>query len=192
VWADTDPSGVLVVSHRDAAVVGNSLAELSRESAPWDTLCDLVADDPSAMVVLEMMSEQDVRHIMGDPLIAVGSDNGPPIGMQHPRTWGCFPRVLGTYVREQGVLTWEQAIRKMTSLSARAFGLAGRGRLLDGMVADVCVFDPERIGHDGTYLRPDVRPTGMELVALAGRVVLRDGEPTGERAGRVLRPGAAA
>jgi N-acyl-D-amino-acid deacylase len=89
------------------------------------------------------------------------------------------------------VLTWEQAIRKMTSLSARTFGLHGRGRLLDGMVADLCVFDPARIGHAGTYLHPDVRPVGMELVALAGRVVLRDGEPTGERAGRVLRAGAA-
>jgi N-acyl-D-amino-acid deacylase len=134
-----------------------------------------------------MMAEDDVRSIMGDPLVAVGSDSGPPIGLQHPRTWGCFPRVLGTYVRELGLLNWEQAIRKMTSLSARAFGLAGRGRLLDGMVADLCVFDPQRIGHAGTYLQPDVPPTGVELVAIGGRVVLRDGSPTGVREGRVLR-----
>jgi N-acyl-D-amino-acid deacylase len=139
------------------------------------------------MIVIDLMAEADVRRIMADPLIAVGSDNGPPHGMQHPRTWGCFPRLLGSYVREQRVVTWEQAIRKMTSLSARAFGLAGRGRLLEGMVADICVFDPQRVGHAGTYLQPDAAPEGIELVVLAGTVALRSGTPTEVRAGRVLR-----
>ncbi|HZS15698.1 MAG TPA: D-aminoacylase [Candidatus Dormibacteraeota bacterium] len=192
LWADAEPHGVLVATHRDGAAAGCTLAELSGGGDPWDRLCELVADDPSATIVIELMAEDDVRRIMGDPLVAVGSDNGPAHGSGHPRTWGCFPRLLGTYVREQKVLTWEQAIRKMTSLSARTFGLHGRGRLLEGMVADLCVFDPARIGHEGTYLHPDVRPSGVELVTLAGRAVLRNGQPTGERAGRVLRGGAAA
>jgi N-acyl-D-amino-acid deacylase len=75
----------------------------------------------------------------------------------------------------------------MTSLNARTFGLGGRGRLLPGMVADVCVVDPERVGHRGTYLEPDAAPDGIELVLIAGRPVLRSGEPTGAREGRVLR-----
>ena len=187
VWSQSEPVNVLVVGHRDPSVVGHNLEELSAGGDAWDRLCELVVEDPSALIVLELMAEDDVRRIMGDPLVAVGSDSGPPIGLQHPRTWGCFPRVLGTYVRELGVLTWAQAIRKMTSLSARAFGLADRGRLLDGMVADVCVFDPQRIGHAGTYLQPDVEPTGVELVAIGGRVVLREGRPTGAREGHVLR-----
>jgi N-acyl-D-amino-acid deacylase len=75
----------------------------------------------------------------------------------------------------------------MTSLSARAFGLHGRGVLREGAVADLCVFDPARVGHAGTYLQPAVAPDGIELVALAGRVVLRGGKPTGAREGHVLR-----
>ncbi|HEV7679887.1 MAG TPA: D-aminoacylase [Candidatus Dormibacteraeota bacterium] len=189
VWRDCRPRDVLLVAHRDASVVGRRLDELSGESDPWDRLCDLVLADPSALIVLEMMAEDDVVRIMGDPLIGVGSDSGPPVGLQHPRTWGCFPRVLGTYVRERGVLTWEQAIRKMTSLTARTFGLAGRGQLLPGMVADVCAFDPARIGHAGTYERPDVAPDGVELVLLGGRVALRSGQPSDARLGRVLRAG---
>jgi N-acyl-D-amino-acid deacylase len=187
MWLEAQPGDVLVISHRDASVAGRRLDALSDGGDAWDRLCDLVLDDPAAMIVVDLMAEQDVRRIMADPLIAVGSDNGPPVGMQHPRTWGCFPRVLGTYVREQGVLSWEQAIRKMTSLNARTFGLRGRGRLLEGMVADVCVVDPQRVGHAGTYLEPDVAPEGIELVVIGGVVALRHGEPTGARAGAVLR-----
>lgn len=187
LWAEGEPGDVLVITHRDAAAVGRRLDALSEGGDAWERLCDLVLDDPAAMIVIDLMDDADVRRIMADPLIAVGSDNGPPHGMQHPRTWGCFPRLLGTYVREQRVVTWEQAIRKMTSLNARAFGLAGRGRLLEGMVADVCVFDPQRVGHAGTYMQPDAAPQGIELVLIGGEVALRGGTPTDARAGRVLR-----
>ena len=188
-WSHAAPASVLVVAHHDERAVGKKLAEIAGDEDPWETLCRLVREDPGSLIVLELMAEDDVRRIMADPLVAVGSDNGPPIGMQHPRTWGCFPRVLGTYVRELGVLTWEAAVRKMTSMTARHFSLTGRGALLEGMVADVCVFDPQRVGHTGTYLAPNVRPDGIELVTLAGTPVLRDGQPTGARAGRVLRAG---
>jgi N-acyl-D-amino-acid deacylase len=196
-WAETDPDGVLLTGHRDPAVVGRTLAEAAAGRDPWDALCDLVADDPSAAIVLRLMREDDVRAIMASPLVGVGSDNGPPSGLEHPRTWGCFPRLLGRYVREEGVLTWEQAVRKATWLGARQFRLDGRGLLVEGAVADLCVFDPATVGHGGTYLDPDVPVTGIEHVVLGGDPVVEHGRFGGRRAGRVLRgpgwrgPGAA-
>jgi N-acyl-D-amino-acid deacylase len=137
--------------------------------------------------VLRLMREDDVRAIMASPLVGVGSDNGPPSGLEHPRTWGCFPRLLGRYVREEQVLTWEQAVRKATWLGARQFRLDGRGLLVEGAVADLCVFDPATVGHQGTYLDPDTGVTGIEHVLLAGEPVVEGGRYTGRRAGRVLR-----
>ena len=186
-WAETDPDGVLLTGHRDPAAVGRTLAEAAAGRDPWDALCDLVADDPSASIVLRLMREDDVRAIMASPLVGVGSDNGPPSGLEHPRTWGCFPRLLGRYVREEQVLTWEQAVRKATWLGARQFRLDGRGLLVEGAVADLCVFDPATVGHQGTYLDPDTGVTGIEHVALAGELVVEGGRYTGRRAGRVLR-----
>ncbi|TDE00056.1 D-aminoacylase [Jiangella asiatica] len=190
MWANTEPSKILVTTHRDASVVGRTVAEAAGSAGdadPFDTLCELLIADPGAMIVLEMMAEPDVRAIMASPLVGIGSDNGPPIGMQHPRTYGCFPRLFGTYVREEQVLTWPEAIRKASSLIARQFGLAGRGVLLPGAHADVTVFDPATIGHGGSYVEPDVPTEGIRTVLLDGRVVVDDGVFTGERAGRVLR-----
>jgi N-acyl-D-aspartate/D-glutamate deacylase len=90
------------------------------------------------------MHEDDVVAIMADPLIGVGSNNGAPVGMQHPRTWGCFPDFFGRFVRERRVVGWEKAIRKATSATALQFDLAHRGTLQPGSIADICVFDPER------------------------------------------------
>jgi N-acyl-D-amino-acid deacylase len=194
-WSEVDPGDVLLTSHRDAARVGRTLAEAAGPRDPWEALCDLVADDPSATVVVRSMREDDVRAIMASPLVGVGSDNGPPTaraagqapGLEHPRTWGCFPRLLGRYVRELGLLSWEEAIRKATWLGARQFRLDGRGVLVEGAVADLCVLDPETVGHDGTYLAPDPPVRGIRQVVLGGVPVVEDGAFTGRRAGRVLR-----
>jgi N-acyl-D-amino-acid deacylase len=186
-WAAADPADVLLTGHRDPAVVGRTLAEAAGDRDPWDALCDLVAGDPAATIVIRMMREDDVQAIMRSPLVGVGSDNGPPTGLQHPRTWGCFPRLLGHYVRELEVLTWEQAIRKATWLGARQFRLDGRGLLTEGAVADLCVLDPATVGHAGTYDRPDAAVTGIQQVLVAGTPVVEDGRFTGVRAGRVLR-----
>ncbi len=187
LWGQGTPADVLVVRHREPGYVGKTLDRIAAERDPWEVLCELVETDPGAMMVVTLMDEDDVRTIMSDPLISIGSDNGIPDGLDHPRTWGCFPRFLGSYVRELGIVGWPEAIRKMTSSTARQFGLRGRGWLGPGAVADVCVFDPEAIGHDGTYLEPDVRPTGIRQVLLAGVPVVEDGEFTGERHGRVVR-----
>jgi N-acyl-D-amino-acid deacylase len=143
------------------------------------------------MMVISLMNEDDVRRIMADPLVSIGSDSGIPEGLDHPRTWGCFPRFLGTYVRELGIVDWPEAIRKVTSASAVQFGLVGRGWLGPGAVADVCVFDPDSVGHSGTYLDPAHAPSGIKHVVLAGHVAIDDGEFSGERRGRVLRAGPA-
>ncbi|MEV4084822.1 amidohydrolase family protein [Nonomuraea fuscirosea] len=133
----------------------------------------------------------DQEHTLRQHLdeIGVGSDNGTPVGLEHPRTWGCFPRFFGTYVRERRLLPLEEAVRKATSATADQFALHGRGWLGPGSWADVCVFDPDTIGHSGTYADPSVQPSGIAYVLLEGFVVVESGEFTGERRGRVLRAG---
>lgn len=190
-WTQTTPDGVLLSMHTDTALLGRSVAEVAAERGldAWDALCDLVLADPGAMMVYELMAEADVRAVLADPLIAVGSDNSVPVGNAHQRGWGCFPTVLGRYVRERGVLDLPEAVRKMTSLPADVLGLPGRGRLVPGAVADLVVLDPAAVGHPGTPQRPWERPTGIRCTVLAGTVVVEDGEFTGVRAGRVLRAG---
>ena len=187
LWSQSTPDGVLVTRHTDPNAAGKTLAAIAGPRDPWDTLVSLVAADPNAMMVVTIMDEDDVRAIMQDPLISIGSDNGMPVGLDHPRTWGCFPRFLGRYVRELGVVGLPEAIRKMTSSTATQFGLDGRGWLGSGAVADIAVFDPETVGHAGTYERPDPLPTGIPFVVLGGNVVVDAGSFSGERAGRVLR-----
>ncbi|MFD0889658.1 amidohydrolase family protein, partial [Streptosporangium algeriense] len=157
---------------------------------PWEALCDLLRRDPHASGVFHTMHDDDVTAIMADPLVSIGSDGGPPVGPNHPRTFGTFPTFLGTYVREREVVPMPEAIRKVSSAVAAQFGLTDRGWLGSGAVADICVFDPATIGHDGTYEVPDVRPRGVRHVFLAGREVVADGEFTGGRHGTVLRRGA--
>ncbi len=190
-WAQTTPAGVLLSMHADAGLLGRSVAEVAAERGldPWDALCDLVLADPGAMMVYELMAEADVRAILADPLVAIGSDNSVPVGNAHQRGWGCFPTVLGRYVRELGVLDLPEAVRSMTSLAADVIGLPGRGRLVPGAVADLAVLDPSTVGHPGTPQRPWERPTGVRWTVLAGTVVVEDGTFTGARAGRVLRAG---
>ncbi|SPT63704.1 N-acyl-D-amino-acid deacylase family protein [Actinomadura madurae] len=189
LWRSAAPSDILVTAHADAKLVGRTLERLAGGLDPWDVLCAMVDADPGAAMVITLMAEDDVRTIMADPLIAVGSDNGVPGDYGHPRTWGSFPRFLGAYVRELGVVSWPEAVRKMTSATARQFGLAGRGWLGPGAIADVAVFDPGTVGHGGTYEDPAVTPDGIPYVLLAGRVVVDDSAFCGERHGRVLRAG---
>jgi len=190
-WHQTTPDGIMISMHRDGSLQGETIAEVAaaRGIPAWDALCEVVLADPAAMMVYRLMSEDDVRAIMADPLIAIGSDNSVPVGFAHQRGWGCFPTVLGTYVRDEGVLTVEEAVRKMTSLTARQFGLAGRGFLAEGAIADVVVFDLGTVGHAGSPTEPWVRPAGVPYVVLAGAVAIDDGEFSGRRDGRVLRAG---
>jgi N-acyl-D-amino-acid deacylase len=140
-----------------------------------------------AGAVYFMMSEEDVRRVLAFPHTMIGSDGLPHDAHPHPRLWGTFPRVLGHYCREVGLFGLEQAVHKMTGLSARTFGLAGRGLLTPGAFADVTVFDPERVIDTATFERPATPAAGIAFVMVNGQIVWRDGRATGARPGRVLR-----
>jgi N-acyl-D-amino-acid deacylase len=141
-------------------------------------------------MVMHMMDEQDVRSALADPQTAIGSDGLPPGtgGKPHPRTFGTFPRVLGRYVRDQGVVSLPDAVRRMTALSAEIFGIAGRGQVRAGFAADLVLFDPARVSDEATYEDPARRPTGIDRVYQNGRLVVRDGHWQGVRMGRRLTP----
>lgn len=191
LWREIRPQDLTVTQHTDAGVIGCSLKELAGSRDAWDVLCELVRADPASAVVLHTMREADIERFMSDPLISIGSDSDTPEGLVHPRTYGTFPRFLGEYVRERGVLSLGEAIRRVTSAAAAQFGLSDRGWIGAGAAADICVFDPATIGHAGNYTSPETRPTGVRWVLLDGAPVIRAGEFTGERRGTVLRAGSA-
>ncbi len=176
---------------------GLTLTEIGRRMGkdPRDALMDLViADRAETDCIMAIMDEADVREALADPLIAIGTDSaaraedGPLAGTaSHPRGWGSFPRILGKYVREEHVLTLEEAVRKFTSRPATRLGLLDRGLLRPGFVADITVFDAATIRDNSTFEDPNHYATGVRHVFVNGRQVLSDGRITEERPGRVLR-----
>jgi N-acyl-D-amino-acid deacylase len=132
------------------------------------------------------LDEQDVQDILAYPHSMIGSDGLPHDAHPHPRLWGTFPRVLGHYVRELGLLTLPDAVRRMTSLPASWFGFADRGVLRQGAFADIVVFDPATIIDTATFTHPAQPARGIDLVLCNGRVTWADGAHTGARPGRVL------
>jgi N-acyl-D-aspartate/D-glutamate deacylase len=166
---------------------------------PLDVLFDLLIDEGGSVpTVYEHHTERDMVLALRQPWCSVGSDGSAlavegPLrrGHPHPRNFGTFPRVLGVYVREQGVLRLEDAVWKMTSLNAAKLGLTDRGLLRPGLFADVTVFDPDRVIDRATYADPFRYPEGIEYVLVNGRLTLDRGQPTGARPGRALRRAAA-
>jgi N-acyl-D-amino-acid deacylase len=132
------------------------------------------------------MDEQDVQRILAFESTMVGSDGLPHDAAPHPRLWGTFPRVLGHYARGLGLFPLETAVHKMTGLTAKTFGLAGRGVLKEGFAADIVVFDPGEVGDSATFARPIQPAAGIDAVVVNGELVWRGGKPTGARHGRVL------
>jgi N-acyl-D-aspartate/D-glutamate deacylase len=139
-------------------------------------------------------TEEDMRLAMVQPWCSFGSDgsayaiDGPlRRGHPHPRNFGTFPRVLGVYVREAGVLRLEDAVRKMTSLNAAKLGIPDRGLLRPGQFADLALFDPDKVIDRATYEQPFQYPEGIEYVVVNGQVVLERGKPTGAKPGRAVR-----
>ncbi|MDX1546134.1 MAG: D-aminoacylase, partial [Rhodothermales bacterium] len=138
------------------------------------------------------MDEGDVERIMQHPMTMIASDGGIPTfgrGVPHPRNYGTFARVLGRYVRQRRLLAFEDALRKMTSLPAQRFGLAGRGVLRPGAVADLAVLDAATILDRATFADPHQYAEGVVHVFVGGQAVLLDGLVTGARPGRALRRG---
>lgn len=154
---------------------------------PVDTVCELLlAEDLSVSMITHSQSEGDVRTMLANERVALGTD-GLFGGRPHPRTYGSYPRVLGHYVRDEGLLTLEEAVRKMTSLPARAMGLESKGVLRPGLDADLVVFDPDIIASRATYDDPCRHPVGIAHVMVNGQFVIQDGETTDTRPGSVIR-----
>jgi N-acyl-D-amino-acid deacylase len=160
-----------------------------------DVLFELLeANGGSVPTVYFHHAENDMRYALQQSFVSIGSDGtavateGPlSAGHPHPRYYGTFPRVLGRYVREDHVLTLEEAIRKMTSANAAKIGIFDRGILRPGMMADITVFDSARIIDNATYEKPHQYATGVEYVIVNGRVVLDHGRHTGARPGGILK-----
>jgi len=142
----------------------------------------------ACFVVIFSMNEADVRTVLAHPTTMIGSDGVPAAGSKpHPRLYGCFPRILGHYVRDERVIDLPTAIHKMTGMPAAKFRLAGRGAVRPGAWADLVVFDPAAIADVATYEDPCRFPAGIRAVVVNGTVVARDGRHTGARPGRALR-----
>jgi N-acyl-D-amino-acid deacylase len=170
------------VPHPEAS--GRDLAELARE---WGLSLEDAAEklQPAGAIYFQM-DEADVRRVLAFPSTMIGSDGLPHDAKPHPRLWGTFPRVLGRYVREVGLFPLEEAVRKMTSLPAAEFGLAGRGRLAAGLAADLVVFDPATVIDRASFEEPTTPSAGIETVLVAGTPVWDQGRATGARPGRAL------
>jgi N-acyl-D-aspartate/D-glutamate deacylase len=168
-----------------ASAEGVELAELVRRI--------LTAPDGARTICIHfIIDEADIETNLRHPRMMIGSDGIPDLtGRPHPRLFGTMPRVLGDYVRERGVLTIEEAVRRMTSLACRRFGLAERGELREGWWADLVLFDPSLVSDRATYDDPCQEPVGVELVVVNGQIAYDRGRHTGVGAGSVLHYGVA-
>jgi len=147
-----------------------------------------ILEQGNTAAILRFGAEADVIRILQHPTTSIACDCGASTETrQHPRAWGTYPRVLGHYVRETGALTWEDAIRKMTALPAATVGLVDRGYLAPGMWADIAIFDPRTVIDHATYEDAGQLSEGIRFVLVNGRVALREGKVTGEKAGLTLR-----
>lgn len=177
----------------DPGIEGQTLAQVAaaRRASPEETAMDLISrGDPS--IVSFNMSEDDIRQIMTRPYTMASSDGGlvlPTEGKPHPRNYGAFARRLGVYVRDTPVIELEFAVRSMTSLPASVFGIADRGLIREGALADIVVFDPARVRDVASYKDPHQLAEGMSHVIVNGVVVVDDGGFTPAMPGRVLRKG---
>jgi N-acyl-D-amino-acid deacylase len=180
----------------DRSLEGGSLGDWAdREGLPrtMETGAELVVEAVrlgGLSAIYHALHEDDVERIMKHPMTAIASDGRlvvPGDGHPHPRWYGTFPRVLGEYVRERGVLTLEEAVRKMTSLPADRMGLGARGRIVEGAYADLVVFDPATVIDRATFTDPHQYPDGIPWVIVNGVVTVENGTFVDARAGRVLR-----
>ncbi len=194
------PDNVLLVDFRNPGLrehTGKTLAQVATErgAGPLQTAFDLVIEDNSRVgCVYFTMSEENIRKQITCPWISFCTDSASIAAEglflesnPHPRAYGAFPRVLAKYVREEKLLSLEDAIRRMSALPCEVLRIPRRGRLREGWFADVIAFDPDHIQDRATFMEPHQYATGMRHVFVNGTPVLRDGEHTGATPGRVVR-----
>ena len=178
-------------------LTGKSLGEVARMrgKSPEETAVDLVIEDDGATgAIFFLMSEENIRKGIAQPWVSFGSDEGSPApegvflkSNPHPRAYGNVARLLGKYVREENVIPLQEAVHRLTSLPATNLKLDRRGLLRPGYFADVVVFDPNSVADHATFENPHQYSTGVSDVFVNGVQVLRGGEHTGARPGRVVR-----
>jgi N-acyl-D-amino-acid deacylase len=194
--AGPEGSVIASVSNRDhVRWIGKSLADVAEETGrTWEEVAmDLVLRDRSRVgMIYFAMDEENVRRKLTLPWMKFGTDGSAwnprgAGGQPHPRAYGTYPRILGHYVRDEGVLSLEEAIRKSSWAVADRIGLRERGQVREGFFADLVVFDPESVEERSTYTRPHQLAAGMVHVLVNGQAVIREGEATGARPGRFVR-----
>ncbi|HTG31480.1 MAG TPA: D-aminoacylase [Thermoanaerobaculia bacterium] len=194
------PEKILLVAFKNdklKPLTGKTLAEVAkmRGKSPQETAMDLVIEDDSRVgTVYFLMSEDNIKKEIALPWVSFGSDAEAPAtegvflkSNPHPRTYGNVARLLGRYVRDEKVIPLAEAVRKLTSLPAANLKIRDRGTLKAGNFADVVLFDPAKIQDHATFDKPHQYATGVRHVFVNGIQVLKDGEPTGAAAGRVVR-----
>jgi dihydroorotase/N-acyl-D-amino-acid deacylase len=192
------PENVMLIGFTQAGLKqyeGKRLSEISKSMGKsWqDAVIDLtVAEKGNLGQVIFLMSEQNIPIQMQQPWMKFGTDADgwdpdSATSMTHPRAYGNYPRILGRYVREQHALTLEDAVRKMTSAVATRLSIRDRGLIVEGMYADVMVFDPATIIDNATFEKPHQISTGVRYVLVNGVAVVNDGKHTGAKPGRALR-----
>jgi N-acyl-D-amino-acid deacylase len=191
-WGWSGPEGILVAdipSGRHPEWLGRTLAEIAglRGQDPFEAAFDLLLEERMGVAMVSFSQDEAVvERFLRLPWANVCTD-GLLGGRPHPRAYGTYPRILGRYVREKGTLTLEEAVRKMTSQAALSFGFAGAGLVREGYRANLVVFDPRTVADRATFQDPVQFPTGVRDVTVGGAIAVRDAEPTGVRAGKIVQ-----
>jgi dihydroorotase/N-acyl-D-amino-acid deacylase len=192
------PEGVLVLGlekPENKKYIGKKLSEIAAaKGEDWvDAAIDLILSERQGIgTIYFMMTEENLELQMRQPWIKFGTDAGGadpdnPKGLVHPRSYGTYPRILGKYVREERVMTLEEAVRKMTSAVANRLYIRDRGQLREGFYADVVIFDPNTIGDRSTFNNPHQLSVGIQYVFVNGTAVIKNGKHTGALPGRIVR-----
>jgi N-acyl-D-amino-acid deacylase len=178
---------------------GKSLTDIAhmKGKEPVDVLCEiLIKERLKVGAIFSFMHEENLKRFISLPYCMIGSDSsvrsfsGPTCkGKPHPRGFGSFPRFLGTYVRDGKLMSMSEAIHKITMLPAKTFGISKRGILKEGLLADIVIFDHEKIIDRATFHEPFLRPEGIYYVIVNGLPIMWEGELTGINAGKVLKNG---
>lgn len=189
-------SYAVVANHSaDTTLNGKSISEINvmKGRKPGvvneaETILELMLAG-GAQMIYHMMNEKDVQYFIKYPFNMIGADGGVTTGkgMPHPRAYGTNARVLSMYVREQKLISLEEAIRRMTSLAAQKFQLKDRGLIKEGMAADILIFDEATVKDNATYEKPHQFSSGFHFVLVNGQVVIDEGKHSGVRSGRVLK-----
>lgn len=186
-----------VFTEKNKWIEGKSVLEASKQAQkePYEFMRDLIVEEKNRVgMITFMMNEENLRRILAHPLAGIGTDGSAlapygllSFGKPHPRHYGTYPRVLGKYIREEKISPLPEMIKKMTSLPARKFGFLKRGVLREKYIADITIFDPDKVIDKATWVNPHQYPLGIEYVLVNGQIVIEEGNHTGNLPGKVLR-----